>query len=135
MPSWPDVERRDPGNRDSGERRRYHDVREALERIEDVENRLVIIDGREGLLHTVGELAGQMKVVLAYCFPGGGAPAKTPTATGWRLGLQFAGAVVVPVLIAVIGGYFVLKAAGINASSNHPPPTLPQTLTTPGAIP
>jgi hypothetical protein len=125
----PEVDRRDPANRDTGDRRRYDDVREALERIEDAEYRLQLLDGRDGLIAHMGELAGKVQVLMDYCLPGRSKAGDKPErATGWRLGLQFTAAIVIPLVLGLLAAYVTLKAAGLNS---HPPPPPTSTGATP----
>lgn len=122
---WPEVDRRDSANHDTGDRRRYNDLRDALERVEDLENRMVVLDGRDGLVAHMGELAGRVEVLMAACLPGHpGRKGAGERATGWRLGLQFTAAIVIPLALGLLAAYVTLKAAGLNAPP-RPPSTIP----------
>lgn len=42
------------------------------------------------------------------------APASDPQGGGWKTAATFVSAVVVPILVAIVGGYFALRAAGLR---------------------
>lgn len=88
-----------------------------VERIKDLEDIAVVTDR---LIERVGELSGKVDVLTTQLTQHllnlkeavDHQSTSTDKLASWKTALQFAAAVVVPLLIALIGGYFALKAAG-----------------------
>lgn len=86
-------------------------------RIEDLQDLAEVTDR---LIERVGELSGQVELLATQLTQHllnlknavDNQASSTDKLASWKTALQFAAAVVVPVLMALIGGYFALKAAG-----------------------
>lgn len=81
------------------------DLRETHERLEDAENRIQVF---EGLLGAVATLDGKVDVLMDLCR---GLDGKTDKLSSLKTAVQFAAVVVVPILVALIGGYFLLRSS------------------------
>lgn len=82
------------------------DLKEIMGRLDDLENERVAI---KSLPDAVARLAGQVEVLIDLVTGGN---AKLEKATSFKSAIAFASVVIIPVLVAIIGGYFALKAAG-----------------------
>lgn len=107
----PDRRRRITG--DSGQRRRRGDLKEAWGRIEgtelDVESLHVLVTG---LIEAVGRVDEKLDFVKELCV---GIDGKADKATSFKNAVQFAAVVIVPVLVALIGAYALLRAQAPQA--------------------
>jgi hypothetical protein len=80
------------------------------ERLGDVENEMLALkDLPAAVARNTGSIQTLISLVQAG-FDGIGKPLERPTDA--KSAIQFAAVVIVPVLVALIGGYFVLQAAG-----------------------
>lgn len=86
-----------------------HDLRERVERIEANSDRL------SKLPDAVAELSGAVKL-LTDIVTGGfdKVDQEVQDATGIKTAIQFASVVIVPIILALIGGYFALRT-GVEA--------------------
>jgi uncharacterized protein YoxC len=85
----------------------HREVRDLRERIEDLENEREAI---KRLPTAVAELKGAVHVLQDLVVEEFGAVRKgVDNATGMKTAIQFAAVVLVPVIVALIGGYFVLR--------------------------
>lgn len=84
---------------------------ELEERVEDLENE------REAIKQLPSQMAllkGAVEVLQALVLA---QSQRVSKATSWTTAVQFAAVVIVPLLVALIGGYFVLKASGVDVGS------------------
>lgn len=117
---WEGEDRRRRITGDTGQRRRRGDLKEAWGRIEgseeDVENLHTMLTGLinsvRDLAGQVGEVRGELKAVSELCR---GIDGKADKATSFKNAVQFAAVVIVPVLVALIGAYALLKAQAPQA--------------------
>ncbi len=91
-------DRRHGDTEDSGERRRVEDL---VERIDRLENQVGTLND---LVH---ELKGKAEVILAIS---GRVNGKVETLASFRTFATFAATVIVPLLVALLGGYFLLQS-------------------------
>lgn len=92
-------------------------VDENSAKIRDLED---IAEVTDRLIERVGELSGKVDLLTTQLTTHllnlktavDQQSSSTDKLASWKTALQFAAAVVVPLLIALIGGYFALKAAG-----------------------
>jgi hypothetical protein len=133
--SWPDEERRTSDDPDTGQRRRTTDIdgppsprelERALarheteaqvwrarygERMEDAENRLSILDGRNlpggvGLLERMAAMQSSLDTLIRLTQ---GIDGKTDRFASFKTLAAYIAAVLVPILLALIGGYVALR--------------------------
>lgn len=119
---WDGKERRrrfDPQNRQY-RRAGDYDLRSAMEWLndhdEDFEAVHQIITGLMETVRTltgeIGEFRGELKIIRELCTSIDG---KADKATSFKNAIQFAAVVIVPVLVALIGAYALLKAQAPQA--------------------
>lgn len=88
-----------------------------MARMDDIENRVEDLENTQeaigSLPSEVAALKGMVEVLQTLVLA---QSQKVSEATGWKTAVQFAAAVIVPLLVSLIGGYFVLKAAGIHVA-------------------
>lgn len=89
-------------------------IQELLERIEDLENEREAI---KELPEAVAQLRGSVETLQTLVVA---QSQKVTKATSWSTALQFAAVVIVPLMIALIGGYFALKTAGVSVGAQKP---------------
>lgn len=109
--SPPRTERRGTLSRDSGKRRRTSDIDELNERVEDAENRLKLLDGENGLLQKMVETRAEVRVILEMVqmyLPNINQKANKATSF-WTI-VAALSAIIVPITVALIGGYFLLRS-------------------------
>lgn len=97
---------------DDGDRRR---LKELLDRVEDLEDERLAI---KELPDAVAHLAGQVEVLQALVLA---QSQKVNDATGLKTALQFAAVIIVPLIVVLVGGYFTLRAAGLNVAPGAGP--------------
>lgn len=107
------------GKPDTGERRRWEDAMRYLahieERVEDVENELLAL---KALPTNVAELRGEFNglvgrvnlLITRMDQRFDSVEGKADRATSLKAFAAYVGAVLVPILVALLGGYFALKA-------------------------
>lgn len=106
--SPPERDRRGSSARDIGLRRRQADLDE---RVEDAENRLDLLDGENGLLARVAKLDGTTETILKMLqmyLPN--IDKKATRATSFWTIVAALTAIIVPIAVVMIAGYFSLKA-------------------------
>lgn len=119
----PSPERRGQGAKDTGERRRYAEL---AERVEDAENRLSLLDGENGLLHRMGLMDTKVSTILemtSLYLPN--INQRATKATSFWTVVAALTAIIVPITVVIIAGYFTLKSQIPHVPSPSP------TLTTP----
>lgn len=90
--------------------------REVEARLEDAEN---IAEVTNKMIEKIGELSGKLDFVaeqFTQHMLNLGKVVQENGTNNWKTALQFGAVIVIPVLVALIGGYFALKA-GLQA---HP---------------
>lgn len=105
-------ERRGSGRRDTGERRRREDLSALRARLEDAENRLDILDGDGGLLDQMIAMKSQIQTILDMTqmyLPT--ISQKANKATSFWTIVAALTAIIVPIIVVLIAGYFTLKSA------------------------
>lgn len=106
--SWDGPERRKRTTNESGRFRRRGDLKEAWGRIEstelDIEAMHVLVTG---LIDSVARVDEKLDLVKELCV---GIDGKADKATSFKNAIQFAAVVIVPVLVALIGAYALLKS-------------------------
>lgn len=86
-------------------------IRDLLERVDDLENEREAI---KELPEAVAQLRGSVEVLQTLVIT---QTQKVTRATSLTTAVQFAAVVIVPLLVAIIAGYFALKAAGISVGA------------------
>lgn len=102
------TERRGMGKHDTGDRRRLEDL---VERLEDAENRLDLLDGENGLLVQMIAIKAQVATILELTqmyLPN--INNKANKVNFWTV-LAALTAIIIPITVALIAGYFALKTA------------------------
>lgn len=106
------ADRRQHQKKDTGERRRQEDVTALMERVEDAENRLSLLDGENGLLARMGIMDAKLSTILEMTtmyLPN--ISQKANKATSFWTILAALTAIIVPITVVLIAGYFTLRSA------------------------
>lgn len=85
-------------------RREVHDLRERVSDLEDE------TDALKRVPEAVAELTGAVKVLKDLVVKVDNGATRIERASSMKTALQFAAVVIVPILVALLGGYFVIRA-------------------------
>lgn len=83
------------------------EVRDLRERVDDLEHEQ---EALARVPEAVAELKGMVKTLRDVVIKVGDGAARIEKASSMRTALQFAAVVIVPILVALLGGYFVIRA-------------------------
>lgn len=88
------------------------EISDLRERVEDLEDEA---DTLKRLPEALAELRGMVKALKDVVVKIDGGADRIERANSLKTAVQFAAVVIVPILVALIGGYFLVKSQGVSS--------------------